>query len=52
MKRFVCADVNPGCEMVFQGLDDSGIIERAMEHSAAAHGGGDEAAIAAKIVSI
>lgn len=52
MKRFVCGDVNPGCEMIFQGLDETGICERALEHAEAAHGGGDQSAIAAAIVNL
>lgn len=38
MKSFNCGSVNPGCEREFRGLDDEGIVARAGEHAAEAHG--------------
>ncbi len=38
MKYFDCADVVPGCDVVFRGLDEGGIVLRAAEHAATAHG--------------
>lgn len=49
MKYFTCADLFAGCDKVFRGLDEGGIVERASEHVAAEHGSTDTAAIAAAI---
>lgn len=38
MKYFNCADVVAGCDKVFRGLDDDGIVGRAAEHVAKDHG--------------
>lgn len=49
MKYFTCADVNPGCDKVFRGLDDGGIVDRAAEHFANEHSGSDAGQIASHI---
>lgn len=50
MKYFNCADVFAGCDKVFRGLDEGGIVDRASEHAANDHGATDAAdKIAAKI---
>ena len=44
MRYFNCGDVHSGCDKVFRGLDDGGIVERVTEHAVAEHGasaGGD-----------
>lgn len=38
MRYFNCGDVHGGCDKVFRGLDDSGIVERVTEHAVHAHG--------------
>lgn len=49
MRYFTCADINAGCDKVFRGLDDGGIVERASEHFANEHPGADAGAIAGAI---
>ena len=38
MKRFVCADVHPGCDRVFTGPGDQAVLDRVLAHTAADHG--------------
>ena len=38
MRYFNCGDVHAGCDKVFRGLDDGGIVERVTEHAVSEHG--------------
>ena len=38
MKRFVCADVHPGCGRVFTGPGDQAVLDQVLAHTAADHG--------------
>jgi len=38
VKRFVCADVHPGCDRVFTGPGDQAVLDRVLAHTAADHG--------------
>ena len=38
MRYFNCGDVHAGCDKVFRGLDDGGIVERVTEHAVNEHG--------------
>ena len=38
MKRFVCADVHPGCGRVFTGPGDQAVLDQVLAHAAADHG--------------
>ena len=38
MKRFVCAELHPGCVRVFTGPTDQAVLDRVLAHAAADHG--------------
>ena len=38
MKRFVCAELHPGCDGVFTGPTDQAVLDRVLAHAAADHG--------------
>ncbi len=37
MKRFVCAELHPGCDRVFTGPTDQAVLDRVIAHAAADH---------------
>lgn len=52
MRYFNCGDVHAGCDKLFRGLDDGGIVDRVTEHAVAEHGASAGADLAAKIRSV
>ena len=38
MKRFVCAELHPGCDRVFTGPTDQAVLDRVLAHAAVDHG--------------
>ena len=37
LKRFVCAQVHPGCDRVFTGPTDQAVLDQVLAHAAADH---------------
>ena len=37
MKRFVCAELHPGCDRVFTGPTDQAVLDQVLAHAAADH---------------